>query len=107
MNKIDTQCRTTLSGSNYERELSILSKRLGTSEKALHKRAKTIFYEIAANPKTLIFRIATFLVRPLLKHLFSDILTRGEEHIPPTVRDNATVMVPMHRSHFDYLNNEF
>lgn len=101
--EIETQCRTVLSGSNYQRELEILSRRQGISKTALNKKARKIFFEIAANPKTLIFRIAAFLCRPFLKQMFSQIITKGIENIPPTVRENATVIVPMHRSHFDYI----
>ncbi|MEZ4754856.1 MAG: 1-acyl-sn-glycerol-3-phosphate acyltransferase [Bdellovibrionota bacterium] len=100
---IDTQSRTVLSGVNYQKEISVVSKRLGVSEKKLEKKAQKVFFEIAANPKAIIFRIAALLTRPLLSHLFSDIITKGTEHIAPTVRDNAAVMIPMHRSHFDYM----
>jgi len=100
---IETQARVVVGGSEFMQELSQLADKLSVSATTLHKRARRAFYEIAANPRRPMYRIVAFLARHIISRLFSSVRTSGLDSLKQAVRSSTVVLVPMHRSHLDYI----
>jgi len=100
---IETQANTILAGAEFEREVKIIATRMGRSETAVKQLARNEFFGIAANPRVFIYWIASPICNFLIKRLFTEIKSYGLENLVSAVRDNTVVLVPMHRSHLDYI----
>ena len=74
----------------------------GTVE-AARARAEKIFREIAANMNPAILAGLAAAVGWIFKKLFVDIETRGLEKMGELTKRHPVVMVPSHRSYFDFL----
>jgi len=101
--KFSIQEQIVLGGQDYERALRKLSKSLGISEKKLHIEAKRAFRLIAARPRGWLYQPATIFARFLLGRLFTDIQVRGLPQFAKALKKDTVVLVPMHRSHLDYI----
>lgn len=99
----DTQAQLTLTGVDFERELAILAQRAGEPVARTRKRAFLEFHQIAANPRRPLYGLGAPVVRFMLRRLFREIRPVGLDALVPAVRDHTVVLVPMHRSHLDYL----
>ncbi len=97
------QRRIVLSGQEYEREIKAIANRTGTSVKEAHRRAVKLFNRMAAKPFAPFYVPAAVIVRFILNRLFSGITVRGLDHFATSVKRHTVVLVPMHRSHLDYL----
>ncbi|MCB0311495.1 MAG: 1-acyl-sn-glycerol-3-phosphate acyltransferase, partial [Bdellovibrionales bacterium] len=100
---LETQARSILGGAEFEREIRIIAARLGKSEKALRALAHKAFYQMAANPRAPIYWITAPIFFLIINRLFSQVETRGLDKLREAVRDSTVVLVPMHRSHLDYI----
>ncbi|MCB0330691.1 MAG: 1-acyl-sn-glycerol-3-phosphate acyltransferase [Bdellovibrionales bacterium] len=101
--KFSTQERIVLGGHDYEQMLQKLSKTMGVSERELHGQAKRAFRLIAARPRAWFFIPAAIIVRFILNRLFTDIQVRGLPRLARALKKDTIVLVPMHRSHLDYM----
>lgn len=99
----EEQARAILSGPDFERELRIVSERSGISVARGRKLAEAAFYELAASPRRYMYDALSFVARSLVFRLFSAIHTSGLEKLIPAIKEHTVVLVPMHRSHLDYV----
>lgn len=100
---LDVQERSVLSGNEFERELSLYAQRQDISIGEARRKAGKEFRHIAANPRRILYGIAAPIVRFALRRLFTRITVQGLERLPPVVREHPVVLVPIHRSHLDYI----
>jgi len=116
---LDAQARAILGGTEFEREVRLAAQRSigrrapGSSgedtridESLLRKTriaAEREFRIIAANPRRIMYGLLSPVVNLLLRQLFTSVVTQGLDRIIPAVREHAVVIVPMHRSHLDYI----
>jgi glycerol-3-phosphate O-acyltransferase len=72
-------------------------------EEKIAKEARTYFDEIAANFHGSYFAVLAFLFNRIWHRMFSGLEIRGLEKVVECVKQHPIVLVPCHRSHFDYL----
>ncbi|MBI3768982.1 MAG: 1-acyl-sn-glycerol-3-phosphate acyltransferase [Deltaproteobacteria bacterium] len=73
------------------------------SEEKVAKEARAYFDEMAANFHGYYLAILAFLFRRIWQRTFSGLEIRGLERVVECVKQHPIVLVPCHRSHFDYL----
>jgi glycerol-3-phosphate O-acyltransferase len=90
-----------------EPELARLIRRLalerGVPRRAVMKEARGYVDEMAAHFKGLYFGILEFLFNRIYPRVFSGLEVVGLERVVECMREHPIVLVPCHRSHFDYL----
>ncbi|MCI5066641.1 1-acyl-sn-glycerol-3-phosphate acyltransferase, partial [bacterium] len=101
--RFSVQEQIVLGGNDYDRALKKLARSLDISPKQLHQQAKRAFRIIAARPRAWLFIPAAVIVRFILRRLFTDIQVRGLPQLANSIKRDTVVLVPMHRSHLDYL----
>ncbi len=69
----------------------------------LRKDAERIFDEMAADFNGVLFGIISYVFKKIWGKMFQAVVPIGFEQVIEKVRHNPVVMVPCHRSHFDYL----
>lgn len=88
-------------------ELRALVARLaaerGVPEQKVWREARGYFREMAANFNGLYFSILEFLFNRIWPRIFSGLELVGLEKVIECVKQHPVVLVPCHRSHFDYL----
>jgi len=85
------------------RAVGELAKRRKSSPEAARAQAEKIFREIAANMNSTFLAALNFLVSWLFRKLFVSIETQGLEKVAAYARRQPVVLVPSHRSYFDFL----
>jgi glycerol-3-phosphate O-acyltransferase len=75
----------------------------GRSVEATRAEAEKIFREIAASMNSTFLAILNFVVTPLFRRLFVAIDTSGLEKVAEYAKRHPIVLVPSHRSYFDFL----
>lgn len=100
---LEAQMRTILSGAEFESESKILADRAGVSVFEMKDNARKAFLELAANPRRFMLRIISIVARFSVKRLFSEVVTSGLDRLIPAIKSDTVVLVPMHRSHLDYV----
>ncbi|MBX7144414.1 MAG: 1-acyl-sn-glycerol-3-phosphate acyltransferase [Oligoflexia bacterium] len=103
LQSVDTQMRSILAGSEFERELSIIAAREHVAKETLHQRAQQEFLKMAANPRPVIFWLLAPVARFMIRRLFAQVILEGLPDFEDRLRENTVVLVPMHRSHLDYI----
>jgi len=88
-------------------ELAALIHRLAAErnvpESQLWRKAERYFDELAANYKGMYFAIIEFLFNRIWPRVFQGLEYNGLDKVIECVKQNPVVLVPCHRSHFDYL----
>jgi glycerol-3-phosphate O-acyltransferase len=88
-------------------ELARLTRRLaaerGVSRRVVLKEARGYFDEMAASFKGIYFGILELLFNWVYPRVFSGLEWTGLERVVEIVKEHPVVLVPCHRSHFDYL----
>jgi len=88
-------------------ELVRLTRRLaaerGVPRRKIVKVARGYVDEMAAHFNGLYFGILEFLFNRIFPRVFSGLETVGLERVVERMREHPIVLVPCHRSHFDYL----
>jgi 1-acyl-sn-glycerol-3-phosphate acyltransferase len=100
---IETQERLLLAGAEFEREVEIVASRQKESTEAIRRKARRSFYSMAANPTSSIYVIGAPIVRFLIRRLFNSVLATGIDRLVATNKEHTVIIVPMHRSHLDYI----
>ncbi len=100
---IDAQARAVLGGAEFEREISIVAQRSKEDPAATRRKARKEFFEMAAHPRAIIFWLIAPMADFIVRRLFSRVLLSGLESFEAAVREHTVVVVPMHRSHLDYI----
>jgi len=75
----------------------------GSSREAARAEAERAFAEIAANMSSTVIAALAALVSWIFGRLFTRIETRGLERVADHARRHPVVLVPSHRSYFDFL----
>ena len=78
-------------------------RRTAASRSVLWREARGYFWEIAANPNGFAFGIIEVLFKQIWRRMFSGVEVRGLERVVECVKQHPVVLVPCHRSHFDYM----
>jgi len=88
-------------------ELAALIRKLGVerkqSESQLWRQAARYFDEMAANFHSFYFSTLEFVFNRIWPRLFQGVEYSGLDKVAECVKDHPIVLVPCHRSHFDYL----
>lgn len=100
---IEAQARAILGGAEYEREIAIVAQRSRESKSAVLRKARREFFEMAAHPRRFMYWLLAPVAAFVIRRLFSRVLVTGLESFEQAVRQDTVVMVPMHRSHLDYI----
>lgn len=92
-----------LSGERFEHTLQELAQATGETRARLYQKARKIFSEIAATMKGKTIRMFSWVLRAVIGLVFSRVETVHIERLRESVSRQPTVLLPSHRSHFDYL----
>jgi len=90
---------------NSEMDLAMrkLAEERDVSVNKLRKEAEGYFDEMAADFNGVLFGFVAWVFKRIWNRMFSGIEPIGFEKVIEKVRDHPVVLVPCHRSHFDYL----
>lgn len=80
-----------------------LARETGKPESKLWKTAEGYFDEMAANYQGSYFAVIEFIFNRIWPRIFQGFDYRGLEKVMEVVKQHPVVLVPCHRSHFDYL----
>lgn len=83
--------------------VSRLAREGREAESQVWRRAERYFNEIAANFNGVYFAILEWFFNRIWPRLFQGFETSGLEKVVERVKSHPVVLVPCHRSHFDYL----
>jgi glycerol-3-phosphate O-acyltransferase len=74
-----------------------------TPVEKVRREAQGYFDEIASNFNGTYFAILAFLFRRIWNRIFRGVEITGLDRVADRIREHSVVLVPCHRSHFDYL----
>ena len=83
--------------------LSRIAQERGVPERKLWREARGYFWEIAANFNGVAFSLIEIIFHQIWKRMFSGVEVRGLERVVECIKQHPVVLVPCHRSHFDYM----
>ncbi len=86
-----------------EEHINKVSMQTGASRQQLKAQVKSCYDEIAAKISPISVKIIYFIVRPVMRAVFKKVNVNGIEELKEAINKAPTVIVPSHRSHFDYL----
>ena len=98
-----SQERVVLGGHEYDREIGIVATRLGLPLSKVKRMARNEFHGTAANPRAPMYIPAAFIAKLLKQKLFTKVVTQGLDRFADLSKRHTVVLVPMHRSHLDYV----
>ena len=84
-------------------QVSALAGERKVSEARVAKEARGYFGEMAADFHGYYFAVLAFLFDRLWRRMFSGLDVRGLDRVVERLKQHPIVLVPCHRSHFDYL----
>lgn len=94
---------TILDSELIESQINSISAQTGASRQQLYAEARKCFNEISASITPFSIKILYYVLRPIMRTVFSKIQVNGIDQLRQVIKDSPTVIVPSHRSHFDYL----
>jgi glycerol-3-phosphate O-acyltransferase len=80
-----------------------LANERGVPRRRIWKEARGYFEEMASNYNGLYFGVLEMVFNRLWKRVFAGLETLGLDKVIACVKEHPVVLVPCHRSHFDYL----
>lgn len=92
-----------LDDSEMTEAIAHLARESGQAEAQLRRQATRYFNEMAANFHGIYFSIIEFLFNRIWPRLFHGLEFSGLGRVAECVKSQPVVLVPCHRSHFDYL----
>lgn len=92
-----------LSGSDYDDTVERIAEAEKKPLSAIHKRAARYFDEMAADYNGIFFGLLAAVFNRVWLKIFGGLEHRGLERVVACARQHPIVLVPCHRSHFDYL----
>lgn len=92
-----------LSGERFENALTEYVEQGDLSREQAYLEAQKKFREIAATMKWGAVRVLYYALRPVVNRVFSKIEVQGIEELRRTVAEKPTIVLPSHKSHFDYI----
>ncbi len=90
-------------GPEARKTIEALARERGVAERRVWREARRDFWEIAANFNGLAFGIIELAFRQIWRRAFSGLEVRGLDRVVERVKQHPVVLVPCHRSHFDYM----
>lgn len=90
-------------GPDVSTAISEIAEERGISERKAWREARGYFWEMAANFNGLAFGISEGVFHQIWKRAFSGVEIRGIDRVAECVKKHPVVLVPCHRSHFDYM----
>lgn len=90
-------------GADVERQVREIAAERGISEAKAWREARKSFWEMAANFNGFAFGLIEGAFHQIWKRAFSGLEIRGLDRVVDKVKHSPVVLVPCHRSHFDYL----
>ena len=101
--KNNTLAETIIEAEQVENQINSLSTQTGASRQQLQAEARKCFDEISASISPVSVSILYYALRKIMRTVFSKIQVNGIEQLRQSIKDHPTIVVPSHRSHFDYL----
>jgi 1-acyl-sn-glycerol-3-phosphate acyltransferase len=99
---IEVQARQVVAGVLSDPECAELGAQ-GIEPVEIAARSRKAFFEMAANPMRPMYIAGSLICRALINRLFTNVTTHGLDSFIPACREHTVVLVPMHRSHLDYI----
>lgn len=93
----------TLQDPEVRSAVATLAATRGQTEAQLWRRARRYFDEMAANFHGIYFSIVEFVFNRVWPRLFQGVTQAGLDRVLECLKEHPIVLVPCHRSHFDYL----
>ena len=90
-------------GPEVKRAIERIAADRGVSERRVWREARGYFWEMAANFNGLAFGFMEVVFHQIWKRAFSGVEVRGLERVVERIKQHPVVLVPCHRSHFDYM----
>lgn len=90
-------------GPEVASQLAEIARRRGVPERRVWREARSYFWEMAANFNGLAFGIVEIIFHQIWRRTFSGVEVRGLDRVAECVKQHPVVLVPCHRSHFDYM----
>lgn len=90
-------------GREVAAEIRAIAEERGISESKAWREARKDFWEMAANFNGFAFGLLEGAFHQIWKRSFSGLEVRGIERVAERVKHHPVVLVPCHRSHFDYM----
>ncbi|HLY36595.1 MAG TPA: 1-acyl-sn-glycerol-3-phosphate acyltransferase [Candidatus Binatia bacterium] len=95
--------RTVLRDPELARLVRRIAAQRGVARRRIWKEARGYFDEMAANYNGLYFAVLEVLFNRIWPRVFAGLEILGLEKVIECVKEHPVVLVPCHRSHFDYL----
>src|SRR5262249_60233024 len=95
--------RTVLRDPGLARLVRRIAAQRGVPRRRIWKEARGYFDEMAANYNGLYFAVLEMLFNRIWPRVFAGLEIVGLEKVIECVKEHPVVLVPCHRSHFDYL----
>lgn len=92
-----------LEGPEVASQIRAIAGERGISEARAWREARKDFWEMAANFNGFAFGLIEGVFHQIWKRAFSGLEVRGIEGVAERVKHHPVVLVPCHRSHFDYM----
>lgn len=95
--------RIVLSGPEYEELLSQLSDSEHLSYFELNQHASSLLKQLRGRTSTAVIILLRKVLEPIISKIFEGINVTGIEEIKGKLREHPCILLPNHRSHFDYI----
>ncbi|MDP6979613.1 MAG: 1-acyl-sn-glycerol-3-phosphate acyltransferase [Myxococcota bacterium] len=95
--------REVLADAGVQSKMEEVRKERGWTGERVQGEARKIFLEIAASMNSTFLAVMNILVSAVFRRLFSSIEIYGLETVAENVKHRPVVLVPSHRSYFDFL----
>jgi len=95
--------RIVLSGQEYEELLSHLSESEHLSYLELSEQASTLLHRIRGKTSGVVILLMRWFLVPIFQRIFTGIHIEGIDRARDAMREHPLLLLPNHRSHFDYL----
>jgi glycerol-3-phosphate O-acyltransferase len=95
--------REVLADPGVRRAMQIRSEQSGRAAEKVEREVEKIFHEISANMSSTWLAVGSWVVGGLFKRLFASIDVHRLAEVAEDAKRNPIVLVPSHRSYFDFL----
>jgi glycerol-3-phosphate O-acyltransferase len=95
--------RIVLGSPELASEIHRIAQTRGVPEERVRAEAERDFDEIAADFRGSVFTLVAFVFRRIWNRMFRGVEVTGLDRVAEKLREHPVVLVPCHRSHFDYL----
>jgi glycerol-3-phosphate O-acyltransferase len=92
-----------LSQAPLRAKIEHIAKERAIAVEKVQREAESYFDEIASNFNGTYFALLAFVFRRIWNRIFRGVEITGLDRVADRIREHPVVLVPCHRSHFDYL----